>query len=432
MLEQKYITGSTAVNIARSIEQAVASGRAAAGDPLPPIRGLASHLGVALATVAAAYRILQDRGITVADGRRGTRIRPTAPSVLPRFDLPRGVRNLSEGNPDRALLPNVQRVVRSLAVKQRLYGEEFRDRPVIALARRQFRSDGVPVKEVAVVSGALDGIERVLRERLRPGDRVLVEDPCFSGILDLLASMGLVAVPVPIDDEGPLPDALPRQAAAMIVTPRAQNPTGAAITKRRARQLRSILRSRPDLLIIEDDHAGPVAGVPYVTLVERDRKHWAVVRSVSKYFGPDIRVAMMAGDAATIAAVERRQATGMRWVSHILQDIVAALWRDRSLAVAEKTYTKRRGALLRALEKHGIEAHGRSGLNVWIPVAEETSVVQAMMRRGWAVKAGERYRLQSGPAIRVTIAALTEARAFASDLADMLQRRADPRPHVSA
>jgi DNA-binding transcriptional MocR family regulator len=432
MIEQKYITGSTAVIIARSVEHAVSAGKAAAGDPLPPIRSLASHLGVAMATVAAAYRILQDRGVTVADGRRGTRIRPTAPSVLPRFELPRNVRNLAEGNPDRALLPNVQRVLRSLAVRQRLYGEEFLDRPLVALARRQFRSDGVPVKDVAIVSGALDGIERVLRERLRPGDRVLVEDPCFSGILDLLASLGLVAVPVPIDDEGLLPEALPRQAAAIIVTPRAQNPTGAAITKRRARHLRPILRARPDLLIIEDDHAGPVAGVPYATLVERDRKHWAVVRSVSKYFGPDIRVAMLAGDAATIAAVERRQATGMRWVSHILQDIVVALWKDKSLLVAGKTYASRRNALLRALEKHGIAAHGRSGLNVWIPVAEETSVVQAMMRRGWAVKAGERYRLQSRPAIRVTIAALSDARAFAGDLAAVLQRRADPRPHVSA
>ena len=424
MIEQKYISGRTAVNIARSIEQAVANGRAVAGDPLPPLRSLASHLGVALATVAAAYRILQDRGLTVADGRRGTRIRPTAPmAALPAPDLPRGVRNLADGNPDRDLLPDAQRAVRKLAVKKRLYGEEFRDRSLVTLARRQFRGDGVPAKDIAIVSGALDGIERVLRERLRAGDRVLVEDPCFSGILDLLASMGLIAVPVEIDDEGLRPESLRGQAGAIIVTPRAQNPTGAAISKRRARQLRTILRSRPDLLIIEDDHAGPVAGVPYVTLVERDRKHWAVVRSVSKYLGPDMRVAVMAGDADTIAAIERRQGIGMRWVSHILQDIVAALWKDRALKIAEKTYATRRNALLRALDKHGIEAHGRSGLNVWIPVGEESAVVQAMLRRGWAVKAGERYRLQAGPAIRVTIASLTDARKFAADLAAVLQGR---------
>jgi DNA-binding transcriptional MocR family regulator len=433
MIEQKYITGRSAVNIARSIEQAVAQGRASAGDPLPPIRGLAAHLGVALATVASAYRILQDRGVTVAFGRRGTRIRPTPPaSALPRMELPRGVRNLSEGNPDRALLPNLQRAVRKADAKQRLYGEEFRDRSLVALARRQFRADGVPAKDIAIVSGALDGIERVLRERLRGGDRVFVEDPCFSGILDLLASMGLVPVPVPVDDEGLRPQALRGHAAALIVTPRAQNPTGAAISKRRARLIRAALRKRPELFVIEDDHAGPVAGVPYVTLIDRDREHWAVVRSVSKYLGPDLRVAMMAGDAATISGVERRQGIGMRWVSHILQNVVAALWRDPALKAAEKAYTSRRTALLRALEKYGIEAHGRSGLNVWIPVAEESAVVQALMRRGWAVKAGERYRLQSAPAIRVTIATLTETRRFASDLASVLQGWAEAPPSVSA
>ena len=425
MLEQKYISGTTAVNIARSIEQAVTNGRAIPGDPLPPLRTLSSHLGVALATVAAAYRILQHRGITVADGRRGTRIRPTAPA--PRVVAPerlRGVRDLAEGNPDRALLPNALRAVRKLAVKQRLYGEEFEDRRLVTLSRRQFKSDGVPARDIAIVSGALDGIERVLRERLRAGDRVMVEDPGFSGILELLGSMGLIPVPVPVDDEGLRPEGIRGNAKALIFSPRAQNPTGAAMSKRRAKKLRAILENRPDLLIIEDDHAGPVSGTSYVTLVERDRRHWAVVRSVSKSFGPDLRVAMMAGDSETIAAVERRQGTGMRWVSRILQDIVAALWNDRSLKVAEKSYTTRRNALIRALAKYGIEAHGKSGLNVWIPVAEEVGVVQALLMRGWLVKAGESYRLQSPPAIRVTIATLTDARRFAADLAEVLQGRA--------
>ncbi len=427
MLEQKYISGQTAVKIARSIEAAVAAGKIAVGENLPPMREVAKRLGVSPATVAAAYRILQERGVTIADRRRGTRVRPTAPAAPAPPPPPRGVRNLAEGSPDRALLPDLRRHLRGLRVRQRMYGEELNDRELVRVARRQFRADGMPARSIAVVSGALDGIERVLRDQLRPGDRVLVEDPCFSGVLDLLAALALVPVPVAIDDEGMLPDALSRAmrgaAQAIIVTPRAQNPTGAAVTKSRARRLRAILRTRPDLLLIEDDHAGRVAGAPYVTLVESTRNRWAVVRSVSKPLGPDLRVAMLAGDAQTLAALERRQTIGIRWVSHILQALVAALLKDRSvqrqLAIAEKTYATRRRALMRALEGYDIDAQGKSGLNIWIPVPDESAVIQSLFQAGWAVHAGESYRIASGPAIRVTIATLTpaDAKRFARDVA---------------
>jgi DNA-binding transcriptional MocR family regulator len=433
MLEQKYINGKTAVKIARSIESAVAAGKIVVGEQLPSVRELSKHLGVAGATVAAAYRILQERGVTIAAGRRGTRVRPSAPAAPTPPPPPRGVRDLVAGNPDRELLPDPRRHLRKLRVRRRLYGEELNDRDLIAVARSHFRSDGLPSRHIAVVSGALDGIERVLREQLRPGDRVIVEDPCFSGIVDLLAALALVPVPVAVDDEGLRPDALLRAirtaASAIIVVPRAQNPTGGAITRSRARKLRTILRQRPEMLLIEDDHAGRVAGAPYVTLVEPSRQRWAVARSVSKFFGPDLRVGIVTGDEQSIAALERRQTIGMRWVSHILQALVAAMWRDRAvqrqLALAEKTYTARRRALLRALAAHGIEAHGKSGLNVWIPVNDESATVQALFQSGWAVHAGESYRIASGPAIRVTIAALSpsDAKKFAKDLASIMAAR---------
>ena len=81
-----------------------------------------------------------------------------------------------------------------------------------------------------MTSGALDAIERALREYLRPGDAVGVEDPSFPGLLDLVAAAGYVRTPIAVDDEGVVPaalrDALPRVKAVML-TPRAQNPTGA-------------------------------------------------------------------------------------------------------------------------------------------------------------------------------------------------------------
>jgi DNA-binding transcriptional MocR family regulator len=436
MVVQTYISGTTAVKIAATAEAAVAAGKLEGGDRLPAVRDLAQHLRVSPATVAAAYRILQERGIAFAEGRRGTIIRPASPASPPvPVLLPPNVRDLASGNPAAMFLPNLAPFFRKLDGSPRLYRDDLNDPELVALAHKQFAADGVPAESVAVVSGALDGIERVLREQLRPGDRVLVEDPCFTGVADLLHALALVPVPVAVDDEGLLPAALQHApaAAAIIVTPRAQNPTGAAFTERRGRQLRAVLKHRPELLIIEDDHAGPIAGASYVTLVDSTRERWAVVRSVSKSLGPDLRIAIMAGDARTIARVEGRQTLGIRWVSHILQRLVVTLWRDKQvqkqLARAERTYTPRRVALIDALRAHGINSHGASGLNVWIPLPEESAVIQSLFQRGWAVGAGERYRLKTPPAIRVTTASLdaADANRFAKDLAGVLrpsQRRA--------
>src|SRR5258708_6400857 len=430
MTVQTYLSGDSAVKIASSVEHALASGRVAAGEALPPVRSLAAHLALSPATVAAAYRLLQERGIATADGRRGTRLRSVSPALpSTRTELPRGVRDLATGNPDPQLLPDIDAAISKLRRGMRLYGNELNHGPLVDLARAQFTEDGIDGTNVAVVSGAMDGLERVLREHLRGGDRVIVEDPCFTGILDLLNALSLTPVPVPVDDEGlepaPLRDALRGTAAALIVVPRAQNPTGAALSERRARRVRALLRQKPELLILEDDHAGPVAGTPYRTLTA-GRERWAVVRSVSKSLGPDLRVAVVAGDARTLSRVEGRQNLGIRWVSHILQQLVASLWRDkrvqRQLVAAAKTYTERREALLQALRVRGFEPHAASGLNVWIPLREEASVVNALLQRGRAVNAGERYRLKSAPAIRVTISALppADAERFADDLAALV------------
>src|SRR6266550_4618051 len=104
MIVQSYIKGSSAVNIAASVETAASAGRIVAGEPLPTVRALAAVLRVSPATVAAAYRILRDRGVATADGRRGTRIRTAVGSSLAvRVEVAPNVRNLAEGNPDRAL-----------------------------------------------------------------------------------------------------------------------------------------------------------------------------------------------------------------------------------------------------------------------------------------------------------------------------------------
>jgi len=346
--------------------------------------------------------------------------------------VPDGTIDLATGNPDPVLLPPIEPAIRAIAGGRPLYGSAPDGSGLAAFAASEFEADGIPGGAVAVLSGAMDAIERILREHLRTGDRVAVEDPSFPGIIDLVSASGFPPAPFAVDDEGPVPDALAAAlglgCGAVVVTPRAQNPTGAAITGERAGELRRVLRRFPDVVLIENDYAGPVAGASVQTLRSASPNRWAVVRSTSKFLGPDLRVAVMAGDDMTVARVRGRQALGARWVSHLLQQLALALWSDpssgRRLARAGEIYSQRRNAALAALRAHGIEARARSGFNLWVPVRDEARVVGALSERGWAVAAGERFRMQAAPGIRVTISTLLPADAgrFAADLADTLHR----------
>jgi DNA-binding transcriptional MocR family regulator len=426
------IRGTDANEIAASAERALAAGALTPGQQLPTVRALAAHLKVSPTTVAAAYRFLKVRGIIRGSGRHGTMVNPMPP-VVTRLAPPvaDNVRNLASGSPDPTLLPPLPRSL-PRAFSRHSYGDPYNRSDLLELVTQMFEADEIARGPAAVTSGAMDAIERLLQANLRIGDRVAVEDPGYPPVLDLVAALGLRAEPLPIDESGPLPGEFKRLlrsgVEAAIITPRAQNPTGAALDRERAQELRHILKSYPRLMVIEDDHAGPVAGAPALTLSESNRPRWAVVRSLSKSLGPDLRLALVTGDEMSIARLEGRQRLGPGWVSHLLQQLAVALWSEpntaRVVKKAAESYANRRTALMEALAKRGIGAHGRSGLNVWVPVPEEVGVVQSMLAAGWALSAGVRYRIKSAPAIRISIGnlAASEAERVAADLARSLTR----------
>jgi DNA-binding transcriptional MocR family regulator len=299
----------------------------------------------------------------------------------------------------------------------------------MSFAAMEFEADGIPGGDLTIAAGALDAIERILWEELKTGDTVAIEDPTHPDVRELVSASGFITIALTLDGEGPEPDSLADALAAgcraLVMTPRAQNPTGAAISAGRAADLRRVLRSYPDVVVIENDYAAPIAGVPIAPIRTAERERWAIIRSTSQFLGPDLRLALVAGDALTIARVRRRQALGARWVSRIVQRLVLAYWSDpsgaRKLARAAEIYGLRRAGLVSALAEQGIAASAKSGFNVWLPVREETAVVAALMEKGWAVAAGESFRMRSQPAIRVTTSALDQADAlrFAADLASV-------------
>ncbi|MET9176268.1 aminotransferase class I/II-fold pyridoxal phosphate-dependent enzyme [Streptomyces misionensis] len=438
MLGEYRIEGRGAAEIAADVERAVGAGQLRPGQALPPMRELATRLGVNPNTVAAAYRTLRERGVIETAGRRGSRVRPkpvTTGRDQLRVEVPPGARDLSTGNPDPALLPRLAPALAAAAEAEDrrpvLYGDDPVDPELARIARAELDADGVPEAPLTVASGSLDAIERVLAAHLRPGDAVAVEDPGWGSALDLMPALGLRTVPVTVDDDGPCPEDLARALAAgaraLIVTTRAQNPTGAAVTAERAAALRAVLREHPQTLLIEDDHGHGIVDVPLHPLAGTTR-HWAFLRSAAKAYGPDLRLAVLVGDSVTVDRVCGRQRLGPGWVSLLLQRAVAHLWAGGAVdrAAVAGSYRARRERLIGALARRGVEAHGRSGMNVWIPVPDETTAVARLLQSGWGVAPGARFRLAGPQAVRVTVSPL--APEDIEPLADAIEAAVRPSP----
>ncbi|AGL20272.1 aminotransferase class I/II-fold pyridoxal phosphate-dependent enzyme [Actinoplanes sp. N902-109] len=424
MPEHYQVDGSTAAEISASMESLVRRGDWSSGHPLPPIRVLAETLRVSPATVAKAYQELRHRGVIETAGRRGTRVRSrpavTGPRSTLRLPAPPGTLDLSTGTPDVRLLPALGPHLRAVSAEVGAplgYVAPGAIPELAEVAHARFEADGVPMGDavIAATNGALDAMERLFVTHLQPGDALAVEDPGWANLLDLAAALGLSTVPFDVDDEGPIPDSLSAALAsgvrAVVITVRAQNPTGAAISKRRAAALRAIQARHPAVLLIEDDHAAELSETALHSLT-RSATSWAFIRSASKPFGPDLRVAVMAGDEATMGRVLGRLRIGSGWVSTVMQRLMLRLWREDPLtdrfAQAVHSYEQRRQALRDALHERGVEAHASTGINVWVRVPDETRAVTALRDAGYAVAPGSMFRTTSPPGIRMTVSPLDQ------------------------
>ncbi|MDT9692378.1 GntR family transcriptional regulator [Streptomyces sp. P9(2023)] len=437
MATQYSIQGTTAKGIAASVERGVTEGELTPGDALPPVRRLADGLGVSPGTVATAYKELRRRGLVVTRGRGGTVV-AEAPSVASRRPprVPPGLVDLASGLPDPAFLP----VLRPPVEVRPVYGSH-RAAPRLAaleeLTRAWFDRDGVPAERVTFAHGALDCIARLLSVELRPGDAVAVEDPGFHHLLDLVPALGLRMVPVAVDGEGMTPEALGSAlragVRAVVCSPRTQCPTGASFSPGRRDELAAMLREFPDVLVVEDDYNVEIAGAVAPTLAASGLERWAQVRTVSKRLGVDLRWAGVAGDPVTVARHDGRMVMTSGWVSHVLQETVVGLFSDPAVAelvaAGEAAYGERRRVFVDALGSYGVrsaggagDVGGAGGLNVWVPVRDESAVVNGLRTRGWWVAAGARFRIASPTAVRITTATLGtgEAGRLASDFADVL------------
>ncbi|SNY71981.1 DNA-binding transcriptional regulator, MocR family, contains an aminotransferase domain [Paractinoplanes atraurantiacus] len=418
----------SARGIAAAISRMITAGTLPAGTRLPTVRDVARQLGVSPTTVSEAWRSLTRAGVLQTRGRSGTFVATVSSRQRLRYSQMGAVgavaQDLSTGVPDHDLLPDLTDALKRIGDGR--LTSSYLDAPVLPGLEEVLRARWpFAPSSLTVVDGALDALDRVIGVSVRFGDHVVVENPAFPPLLDLLQTVGATVIGVPVDKSGMSPEGLAAALAshpvvAVFLQPRAHNPTGVSMTAARASALAKIIESYPDVLVVEDDHAGDIASAPPVSLATPQTVH---VASFSKSHGPDLRLAAVGGPAPVISAVADRRLLGPGWSSRLLQAVLLDLLTDPAAAAqvsdAREMYATRRAALLAALHARGVTATADDGINLWMAVDDQQMAMVALAAHGIAVAPGAPFCVTPLPSdhVRVTAGLVpTEV----DDLADAL------------
>lgn len=410
---------SSARGIAMHVRALIRAGVIPHGARLPPVRDIAFALGISPATVSAAWSDLRKHSTLTGRGRNGIRVveqpavtQPTRFASAGRYGAT--VLDLSFAVPDVALLPPLEAALAHGATAQGLNSynrvqvqPELED---VLRAQWPYQPDAM-----LAVNGGYSAVHMAL-DALSLSDAVVaVEDPTPMRHLDILEHLGAIIVPVTSDEQGPRVDALARtmekRPAAFLFQPRLNSVTGNELTPTRLRELGDVLAAA-DTAIIEDDGLGHLSANSPQSLGTRFRDRTIHILSFAKPYGPDLRLAVLAGNADLVAQVRAYRSFNSGWTSRILQSAAAWLLRDQQTAEAvartKEIYTERNRALCDALRSQGSTHRLGAGLATWMNVSEESFAMITLAAHGIAVMPGSRMSLRSEHHIRVATGIISQ------------------------
>lgn len=445
-----------AVRLARAIVDDVTAGRLAAGERLPGARTLAPRLGVHRNTVAAAYQECVAQGWLVSTPRGGMRVTtgaavasppPSAPATACGFDLPEswappalevtpaGVLTLAGGHPDLRLLPLAElgrawRRVLSRGTRTPHhssivdYGDP-RGHPALREALsdwlRRRRGLDVDAAGLMVTRGAQQAIGLAVLSTVRPGARVAVETLGYRPAWSAIRLAGAVPVPVPVDAEGMVVDALEAlDVGAVYLTPHHQYPTMVALSPARRSALLAFA-ARRRIPVIEDDydHEFHWASAPRLPLARADSTGQVLyVGTLSKALAPGLRIGFLVAPPQVIERAARFRTALDRQGDSVTERAVAELLTDgeidRHIARMHKVYASRQQhtlALARGTLGVPIPAPD-GGLALWARSPLDPTVLRAAaMARGVTFQIGSDHTFDGSadPHLRLGFANLDEA-----------------------
>lgn len=421
--------------IRQQILELVRDGLLPAGTKIPSVRELARDLGISVKTVRTAFdelaaeRIIETRhgsgtyiaerpDVVVGSNLRTRDEMQTALAELPPmrwepysfnaefFGMPRSKRHggdlirFTQASPDPALFPFER--IKQVATNMLWYPQQFFfDRgnpqgyqPLVEYLEKEMALAGVPMAEgendIILTGGFQRALALILDLIVRPGQRIAIEAPTYSGILNLLIAKRIEYTPIPVDAEGMDTEYLAGVLAqgeirAIITIPTYHNPTGITMSMNRREHLLR-LAARHRVPIIEDDWGRLLRyeGEAPPPLKAMDPGGYVIhIGTFSKSFLPGLRIGWITCPAAiSIPLVSAKVGADVGdsfFLQALLHEFILKGHFEKHVRRSVKEYRVRRDAMCDALRRHLPDGCGfktpAGGLSVWVTLPEEIKSV---------------------------------------------------------
>jgi len=449
--------GKRTAGVMETIRARIASRALVTGDRLPSVRGFAAKMGVSPSTVVEAYDRLAAEGLIRARAGSGFYVSGhAAPLVLaetgPKLDraidpfwVSRQTLDTSENisKPGCGWLPAewmpteaIRRAIRSLAkAEDSILSDYGVTRGPLALRRllaQQFSEESLSVSpdQILLTGSGTQAIDLICRFFLRPGDTVLVDDPCYFNFQALLRAHQVDIVSVPYTPAGPdiarFAEIVESRSPRLYITNSAlHNPTGATLSPQTAHRLLNIATSQK-MIIVEDDIFAGFEAEPSPRLAVLDGLSSVIrIGSFSKTLSASIRCGYIAARRDWIEAlIDLQVATSFGAVSPVAAELVFSTLRDGSyrkhMDELRRKLNRVRRTVATKLEALGIQPWlmPRGGFYLWcrLPGGKNAATVaQAALRDDVILAPGNVFSTSQtfSEFMRFNIAQMNSAHVFA-------------------
>ncbi len=365
------------IQLTREIKRLVAEGALRAGAKLPSSRELSQTLGVSRNTVVAAIQQLAADGLLVLKRGSGAYVAVDVPAKGRRtaHTLPMSTERppFAIGVPAVDIFPfgrwNKMQSKRWRRMPRNALDEEHSVgwsglRRVIASYLTLSRGLRCEPEQVIVTSGIRAGVGLAASVLARRGDQALVEDPGYFAVKETLRAMGLLPIPVRVDNNGldisasvATPDA-----RIAVLTPHCQFPTGAVMSSERVAAVAAWSRCA-ESWIIEDGHDSDVTAHLRAPLLAQGVERSVFVNSFNTTLFPSLRVGYVVVPSSLVDAFVAAQRDGGSYANVptqiILSDFLESGAFDDHMRNSREAYAERGNVLQMAL--HGSLSHVLTG-----------------------------------------------------------------------